>query len=169
MAYDATLPNPIIYKTDPLTIQSGEPIAYIAAITPGKVLAVKAYKNLHDSFTNAATGELQLVDLPAEYYTVGTQTYGIITATTVTTVAQLSSLIDQYGNSEGWGDDIYITFQSDIGPNVVDILIYIIENWTNGNGAAPNSNLRHGFVCGRARAGRSLPGKLRVAGATADH
>ena len=33
--------------------------------------------------------------------------------------------------SEGWSDDLYITFQSSIGPNIVDILIYIIDNYTD--------------------------------------
>ena len=33
--------------------------------------------------------------------------------------------------SEGWSDELYITFQSSVGPNTVDILEYIIENYTD--------------------------------------
>ena len=121
-----------------ININSGQPITYIASITPGAVLAVKAYKTLHDSWDDHSVGQKQLVDLPSSYYKVSTVNYGPITATTIVTGMQLSSSIDLYGNNEGWDDELYVTFQSTIGPNIVDILIYIIENWTNGYGAAPN-------------------------------
>ena len=32
---------------------------------------------------------------------------------------------------EGWTDDLYITFQSDIGPDMVEILKHLITHYTN--------------------------------------
>ena len=31
----------------------------------------------------------------------------------------------------GWSDELYVTFQSSVGPNIVDILEYIIDNYTD--------------------------------------
>jgi hypothetical protein len=99
-------------------IASDEPITYIASIVPGTVLAVKAYKQL--------TGERRLVDVPTDLYTVNTQTYGTVTAVQIVVNKPLSTITDQ-----GWSDDLYITFQSSVGPNVVDILKYLIANYTD--------------------------------------
>jgi hypothetical protein len=99
-------------------MSSDEPISYIASITPGTVLSVKAYKTLN--------GERKLVNVPTELWSVSTQVFGEITATIVTTVKPLSAIVDQ-----GWDDDLYITFQSDIGPNTIEIMEWIIENYTS--------------------------------------
>jgi hypothetical protein len=99
-------------------IASDEPITYIASIVPGNVLAVRAYKQL--------TGERRLVDLPTDLYTVQTKAYGAVTAVQVVVHKPLSSIADQ-----GWSDELYVTFQSSIGPNVVDILEYLIANYTD--------------------------------------
>ena len=88
-------------------ISSDEPITYIASIVPGTVLAVKAYKQL--------TGERRLVDVPTDLYTVQTQTYGTVTAAQIVVAKPLSSITDQ-----GWSDDLYVTFQSSVGPDIVE-------------------------------------------------
>lgn len=131
-------PNPPPNAGAGIDIHSGQPITYIASITPGNVLAVKAYKTLHDSRTDGALGQRCLVNVPNDYYTIKTVNYGAITATTIVTGELLSTALDLYGNNEGWSDELYVTFESTVGPNIIDILIYIIETWTNGNGAAPN-------------------------------
>ena len=97
---------------------SDEPITYIVSIVPGTVLAVKAYKQL--------TGERRLVDVPTDLYTVTTQTYGTITAAQITVAQPLSSIVDQ-----GWSDDLYVTFESTVGPDIVNILKYIIDTYTD--------------------------------------
>jgi hypothetical protein len=88
------------------------------SITPGTVLAVKAYKQF--------TGERRLVDVPSSYYTVGVDYYGAVRVTKIVCPKPLSSYKDQ-----GYTDDLYVTYQSSIGPNVVDILQYIISRYTD--------------------------------------
>jgi hypothetical protein len=99
-------------------IYSAEPITYIVSIIPGTVLAVKAYKQF--------TGERRLVDVPNNLYRVETRNYGTVTAVQLVFNRPLSSIQDQ-----GWSDDVYVTFQSSVGPNIVDILKYLIENYTD--------------------------------------
>jgi hypothetical protein len=101
-----------------VTLAEDEPITYIASIVPGRVLAVKAYKQL--------IGQRRLVDVPTDLYTVTTKTYGTVTADQVIVTRPLSSITDQ-----GWSDDLYVTFESGIGPDIVEILKYIIENYTD--------------------------------------
>ena len=121
-----------------ITLASNQSITYIVSITPGTVLAVKAYKNIHGGAADKPTGSTQLVEVPKEYYTLSTVTYGTVTAIQITMNNALSSILDEYGVSDGWGDQIYITFESTIGPNPVDIMKYVIDHWTNGNGASQN-------------------------------
>jgi len=99
-------------------IASDEPITYIASIVPGTVLAVKAYKQL--------TGERRLVDVPTDLYRVETKAYGSVTAVQIVVNKPLSSITDQ-----GWSDDLYVTFQSSVGPDTVEILKYLIQRYTD--------------------------------------
>ena len=101
-----------------VVMHSDEPITYIVSITPGTVLAVKAYKTLN--------GERRLVNVPNNLWFTQTKVYGTITAVQVVTNKPLSSIVDQ-----GWSDELYVTFQSTIGPNTVEILEYIIDRWTD--------------------------------------
>lgn len=101
-----------------VVMASDEPITYIVSITPGEVLAVKAYKDFF--------GEKRLVNVPTELYKVETKSYGSITAVQVVLTKPLSTIVDQ-----GWSDDIYVTFESTIGPNIVEIMEYIIQRWTD--------------------------------------
>jgi hypothetical protein len=101
-----------------VVLASDEPITYIVSITPGTVLAVKAFKTLD--------GVRKLVNVPNDLWYTEVKNYGTITATQVVTRKPLSSIPDQ-----GWDDDLYVTFESTIGPNTVDILEYIITNWTD--------------------------------------
>lgn len=99
-------------------IYSREPITYFVSIVPGTVLAVKAYKEF--------TGERRLVDVPSEYYSVQSVTYGTIQVVQVVTTKPLSSYKDQ-----GWTDDLYVTFESSVGPDIINILIYLITHYTD--------------------------------------
>ena len=103
-----------------VSMHSDEPITYIVSITPGTVLAVKAYKQFE--------GIKKLVNVPNDLWQVQTVTYGSITAVQVVTTKPLSTIPDQ-----GWEDDLYVTFESTIGPNIIDILKYIITNYTNSD------------------------------------
>ena len=81
-------------------------------------MAVRAYKQL--------IGQRRLVDVPTDLYTIQTQTYGSVTAVEIVVHFPLSARKD-----EGWTDDLYITFQSDIGPDVVEILKHLITHYTH--------------------------------------
>lgn len=101
-----------------VVMASDEPITYIVSITPGTVLAVKAYKTFN--------GVRRLVSVPNDLWFPQVVNYGPVTAVQVVLRKPLSSIVDQ-----GWSDEIYVTFKSTIGPNTVDILKYIIGNYTN--------------------------------------
>jgi hypothetical protein len=99
-------------------IESSEPITYVASIVPGTVLDVKAYKNFEN--------ERKLINVPTDLYVIKTTDYGPISAVEITVDKPLSTITDQ-----GWEDDLYVTFESDIGPHTCDILQYIIDNFTD--------------------------------------
>lgn len=101
-----------------VTIAGDEPITSIVSITPGTVLAVKAYKTFNH--------ERKLVNVPDDLWTVEVKNYGPITATQVVVRKSLSSIQEQ-----GWEDDLYVTFESTIGPNIVDILRYLVETYSD--------------------------------------
>lgn len=101
-----------------VSIAGAEPQYFIASITPGTVHAVKAWKNFN--------GIRRLVNVPNSLWSVQSATYGPITAKYVVTTKPLSSI-----EGQGWEDDIYVTYESSVGPNTVDILRYIIDNWTD--------------------------------------
>ena len=91
------------------------------------MVSVKAY--------NSYGGDRVLTPVPPELYSVSTQTFGSITAVLVTTNVLLSEILymmpgDLTPTTPAWSDELYITFQSSVGPNVVDILTYIINNYT---------------------------------------
>jgi hypothetical protein len=100
-----------------VALASDEAIAYIASIVPGTVLSVKAYKQM--------IGERRLTAIPADLYAVQNVDYGAVQAVQITLSRSLSSLDD------GWNDDLYVCFESSVGPNTVDILTYLIETYTD--------------------------------------
>ena len=99
-------------------IASSEPITYVVSIVPGTVLAVKAYK----TFDN----ERKLINVPDDLYVIQVTDYGPIQAVEIVIDKPLSTITGQ-----GWSDDLYVTFESDIGPHTCDILEYIIDNYTD--------------------------------------
>jgi hypothetical protein len=101
-----------------VTIAGAEPQYFIASITPGEVLAVKAWKQFE--------GERRLVNVPNNLWATSLLNIGPFTATLVRTTKPLSSI-----EGQGWEDDVYVTFEGTIGPNTVDILRYIIDTWTD--------------------------------------
>jgi len=100
-----------------VTLASNLPMYYIVSIIPGTVLQVKAYKDFN--------GEKRLVNVTD--YDVITVTYGTITTVQVVLPNALTADPEQK-----WaGDDIYVTFESSVGPNIVDILTYLITNYSD--------------------------------------
>jgi len=102
-----------------VTIYTAEPIRYVASITPGSVLKVAA-------FTTVNGGERLLLDVPEDMYEVTHQSFGTVRATIVEINDALSKQEPQ-----PWEDTIYVTFQSSIGPNTVEIMKYLINRYTD--------------------------------------
>lgn len=127
------------------------PIKFAVSLTPGTVTAVYAFQSFR--------GLRRLVKVPTNYYTVSVENYGPgAAAVTVVTVNQpLSSVsflynlgVQNWENNFGqylpshlvaqvdWEDQIYVSFASTVGPNPVDIMIYIIDNYTSNTYDATN-------------------------------
>ena len=105
-----------------------EPIDYVASITPGTVLSVCGMCSLN--------GVQRLIPVPPEYYTISVQNFpaGIsqgptgptsVNATIITVTNPLSTL-----PLYNFSDDLYVTFQADVGSNTVDAIRYLIEGWS---------------------------------------
>lgn len=71
------------------------------------------------------TNSLNKLVVPASYYTIVYKTFGTLQVTMLQ-MAQPLSAIDP-----AWEDNIWVNCTSPIGPNAVDILKYIITNYTN--------------------------------------
>lgn len=91
---------------------------YIVSIVPGTILTVRAYKQFE--------GIRKLVNVPNDLWDQVDVTYGDISVVTVKLTKQLSGIPDQQ-----WEDEIYVTFESEVGPNTVDIMEYLIETYSD--------------------------------------
>ena len=99
-------------------LSTDPPFTHVVSIVPGTVLQVKAFKDFD--------GMRRLIDVPSDLWSASTQQYGSISAELVT-VAQLTAIEGQHWES----DDIYVTFESDVGPNIVDIFTYLINTYSD--------------------------------------
>jgi hypothetical protein len=134
-----------------VVIASAYPIKFVVSLTPGEVTQVYAFQSFR--------GLRRLVKVPPSYYTVSVEDYGpgAAAVTVVTLLQPLSTTsflynlgIENWENNFGqylpphlvasvdWEDAIYVTFASEIGPNPVDIMIYIIDNYTQNSYDATN-------------------------------
>lgn len=126
-----------------VTIADNYPIQWMVSIVPGTIEAVWAYRSFN--------GLKKLTIVPPKYYTTNTLDFGPIQAQCVTMKIPLSVVtflesekIQAYENNFGdnlpphlvtsidWEDQIYVTFVSDIGPNPIDIMEYLIDNYAPG-------------------------------------
>ncbi len=99
------------------------PVRYIVAATlPVSVSVVFAYKTVKE------IKRLQVV--PPNYYRVIQADFGSLPVTMLWFPVALSARTLPNGESEGWEDQIWATCSSEIGPNTVDILIWLIETYT---------------------------------------
>jgi len=99
-----------------IRIKTQKSATYIANLLPSDIFFIKAWKNVDGLFT--------LTTVPPDYYTV--QTVDLVGyVVTAITLTQPLSFYD-----EAWEDDIFATLESPIGPNTVDIMIWMIEKYT---------------------------------------
>lgn len=127
-----------------ITLVDDFDFSFLVSYLPGTVINVMAYKSYN--------GERKLTQIPPRYYTIETQ--GTITFVKMkrplsiisylinerNTEAeaytnQLASDFNGYVNSHvlpstDWEDQIYVTFESSIGPNVASIIAWLVTNYT---------------------------------------
>jgi len=93
-------------------------ILYIVSLLPATINHVAAYKT-------QPTGRQLLLEVPPDYYTVYETNYGGYTVTEI----GLNKKLSLYDSD--WGDDLYISLTSDIGPNPVDIVEWLVSTYTS--------------------------------------
>lgn len=109
-------------KGSGVSIGNNYPIRYILSVTPGtQVLWLSAKRSV--------AGLKQLVQIPPNYYYISTMMLGSVSAIIATFPRPLSSMKTD-NNDQDWEDDIFATLQSPIGPNVVNIMIWLIQTYT---------------------------------------
>lgn len=92
---------------------------YICNLVPSTIHGVYAYRGVN--------GIKSLVPVPIGYYTKNeNEPYGPYNLTTITLVRPLTD----YTN-EDWEDGLYVTLTSSVGPNVCDIISWILNKYTN--------------------------------------
>jgi hypothetical protein len=98
-------------------LESSSKITHIVSLVPGVVTQVAAYRTFGDSKI------LTEVD-PAEYE-VNLTNYGDYQVAELQFDRKLSDIPD-----EKWDDDVYVSFESNFGPNPVNIIKYLIDTYT---------------------------------------
>lgn len=100
---------------------------YVVNILPSEIHGVYAYRTVKN-------GRRILAPVPSSYYIKNeSANLGTIDVTCLTFPIALASRTD-----EGWEDDIYVTFTSSVGPNVVDVIQHLIETYSSGSVNAAN-------------------------------
>lgn len=100
-----------------VTYAYDEEIVYVANIIPSTVKCVTAYRTLDD-------GRRILLVVPSDYYTIRTTNYTTYNAVEIVFNKALSL------QGIGWEDVIYVSLDSSVGPNTVDILEWLITTYT---------------------------------------
>ena len=93
-------------------------ILYIVSLIPGTVNSVAAYK------TQKTTGRELLMTVPANLYTIYETDYIGYIVVEIGFEKPLSKIDDS------WQDDIYVSFTSDVGPNPIDIIDWLVTKYT---------------------------------------
>lgn len=100
-----------------LRLVSVAPVIYIVSIVEADVLSVQAYKTTE-------TKKI-LTTIPSAYYSVVTETMGPYDVTYIKLDKPLSSYDETYE------DDLYATVTTNVGPNTVEILEWLITTYTD--------------------------------------
>lgn len=93
------------------------PIKHIACLNWCNILQVWSRRTFN--------GFDLLMPVPRTYYQVLFEDFGTVKATIIQFPVPLSA------RNEGWSDTVSCDIQSTIGPNVADIMIYLVETYTN--------------------------------------
>lgn len=125
-----TIPYEEIPDTMEWTADSGASVStsakdcdvYIANILPSTIKAVFAYRTLPN------TSQRVLAQVPSSYYVKNENAnLGTINVTALTFPRALKNIA-----GENWEDDVYVTLESSVGPNICDIIQHLVETYTDG-------------------------------------
>ncbi len=107
-----------------VSVGASYPIRYILSIIPHTQVLWLSSKRTVNGFK-------VITPIPPSYYTLSTLTLGDITAIIATFPQPLSTMktVDPT-NMQDWSNDVYATLTSPIGPNVVDIMTWLIQTYT---------------------------------------
>lgn len=100
----------------PFKLSGDIPIKYLCCMLQCQVMNLWAYRNYNDARI--------LMQVPPEYYSVNYVTYGSLVTTQITLHRPLS-----YYDAK-WDDSLFADLVSPVGPNTVDILTWLIQNYT---------------------------------------
>jgi len=117
-----------------VTLASNEPIDYVVNILPSTVLSVCS----EISPNNVD----MLIGVPTSYYTVFTQNYGPFTAT----IVRLHKPLTSYAADRWTGNDLYVSYTSTVGPNICDIIEWLVETYSNLTIDAASFTATHSLV-----------------------
>ena len=93
-------------------------LLYIVSLIPGTINHVAAYKK-------QPVGPDLLLEVPTEWYTIYETNYVGYEVVEIGMEKRLSL------RDSNWGDEIYVSFNSDVGPNPVDIIQWLVEKYTS--------------------------------------
>ena len=99
-------------------LESDSEILYIVSLLPGTINHIAAYKT-------QPTGRRLLLEVPSSYYTVYETDYDGYTVTEIGLDKKLSL------HDSDWSDELYISMTSDIGPNPVDVIEWLVDKYSS--------------------------------------
>ncbi len=109
---------------DTVYLAGDEKEVYVANILPSEILSVYAKRTKTDG-PNPQSEDV-FAPVPSSYYTKDeNHDLGYFHVTTLTFPIALSRI-----EGEGWSDDIYVTLRSSVGPNISDVLKYLVNTYT---------------------------------------
>ena len=112
-----------IYVSPGTTVRlySSEPIYYAVSCVPGTILKVSSHVEKH--------GDKYLQDVPSNMWTQENWNLGNGLTGVILKISDALSKKIAEDNEASWSDDVYVTFQSTIGPNTADILYYLTNTY----------------------------------------
>jgi len=91
---------------------------FVANLLPSEIKSIMAYRNID--------GEDVLLPVPARFYTYNeAEDLGVFTVTAIRFPRSLQSIDSK------WKEGLYVSLNSTVGPNVVDILEHLIDTYTD--------------------------------------
>ena len=106
-------------------MESESEVLYMVSLLPGTVDGVAAYRT-------APNGFRYLTEVPTDRYTVYQTDYTGYTCIEIGLDKELSKYIDSTTQeSEGWEDQLYVSFTSSVGGNPCDIIEWLIGKYTD--------------------------------------